>query len=515
LAGRKSYQKYDFLRFELSQEPFAGGMTFPICFAMLTPCETTDDSAQPPAASWTGIEAMSAIAKTQDDEPISESAAFADLVKWSADRPAWQKDALRRLVQNGALIDADIEVLATLCLTPNGAHEPFSSDHVAAESTTADPITLRAIDRPKGINALAADQRLEFAREGLTVIYGDNGSGKSGYVRVLKHACRTRDGKLSILRDVEDTASTPQSADITFARGAVEELFAWTPQVAGHADLPSVSIFDSRSANIHVEKTNAVAYIPQPMRVLEALAVVCDAVKDKLNAQLTALKAQTPRAISTPTLRDDTAAGLYVRQLSDKSNIAQLDLLSALTDDEAKRLTTLEADFAQDPKRAVDRINGQRSRLQEAVGKIEKLIEGVRNDAFVSRDALEATHAAKAEAALAASEALFAASPLPDVGQAAWRTLWEAARAYADGVAYPEKTFPEAAADEGLCVLCQQPLGADAVERQATFEAYVSRLLPTLDRRREADMLSCIRPVCRRRRLNLGRPRAALPSRAP
>lgn len=27
----------------------------------------------------------------------------------------------------------------------------------------------------------------------MTVIYGDNGSGKSGYSRVLKRACRTRD----------------------------------------------------------------------------------------------------------------------------------------------------------------------------------------------------------------------------------------------------------------------------------------------------------------------------------
>ena len=99
--------------------------------------------------------------------------------------------------------------------------------------------------------------------------------------------------------------------------------------------------------------------------------------------------------------------------------------------------------------------------------------------AFANRDSLAATHTAKAEAAQAASEALFAASPLPEVGQAAWRALWEAARAYADGVAYPDKAFPEAAADTDLCVLCQQPLSEEAVERRITFECYVKGVTRT------------------------------------
>jgi hypothetical protein len=33
-------------------------------------------------------------------EPMTETTAFQELVKWSAERPAWQRDALRRLIQN-------------------------------------------------------------------------------------------------------------------------------------------------------------------------------------------------------------------------------------------------------------------------------------------------------------------------------------------------------------------------------------------------------------------------------
>ena len=52
----------------------------------------------------------------------------------------------------------------------------------------------------KGVNALAEDQTLKFA-PGLTIVYGDNGAGKTGYIRILKQACRAR-GQEEILGNV-------------------------------------------------------------------------------------------------------------------------------------------------------------------------------------------------------------------------------------------------------------------------------------------------------------------------
>ncbi len=37
-----------------------------------------------------------------------------ELLEWSQDRPAWQRDALRRLVLNGDLSDDDISTLADI-----------------------------------------------------------------------------------------------------------------------------------------------------------------------------------------------------------------------------------------------------------------------------------------------------------------------------------------------------------------------------------------------------------------
>lgn len=273
-------------------------------------------------------------AQSTNEETLTENLAFAEVLAWSATRPAWQRDALRRLVQSGILGSEEIDELLEICLDPALPHTPLSDADVSSQSILGAPVSVLRIENPTGVNALAFDQKLEFAQAGLSIVYGDNGSGKSGYVRILKHACRTRDRNNKILRDVEDAAATPQTANIVFLRGATEDQFAWSPEAPSHADLPSISIFDSRSANVHVEKTNAVAYIPQPMRVLEALATACDQVKAKLDDRLAAINAKTPLAIKEPQLGADTAAGAFVRSLSTKSSIAQLDLLAQLSEAE-------------------------------------------------------------------------------------------------------------------------------------------------------------------------------------
>jgi len=409
---------------------------------------------------------------TTPSAPLTEKAALADLLAWAEKRPAWQKDALRRLVTGETLDDQAIAELTELCLDPTRTHAPISQSHFVAETSTAEPISLVSIKNPTAINALASQQELSFEPSGLTVIYGDNGSGKSGYVRVLKHACRSRDEKFAIHRDLEDKTDTPQSAEIRFARDANIEQFNWTPDGEPHSDLPSVSIFDSRSASIHVESTNEVAYIPRPMRLLEALADASDRIKAALDGKIATLKGQVPLAISNPPLSKETAAGSYVFGLSAKSNIPQLDKLAELSEQETARLTTLETDFAQDPRRAVTRLENQRGEVDRIQTALQALIGATNAAAFVDIGRLRKTHGDAVEAASVASQQLFSASPLPDVGQAAWQNLWEAARTYADTVAYPGKTFPSSEPDT-LCVLCQQPLSAEAIARQQTFESFV------------------------------------------
>ena len=409
-----------------------------------------------------------------DVERLTHQGALLEIVQWSVSRPMWQRDALQRLVTAETLTDADVDELTAICMGEAPARKALQASVVGEDPSSTKPISLHSIHDCVGVNALAPEQGLTFQPSGLTIIYGDNGSGKSGYVRVLKHACRTRDQKQKIIRDIADANQTPQSAKITICKaGVISDPFGWSPEGPRHPDLPSISIFDSRSANVHVEETNDVAYIPTSMHILAGLANACDKIKLRLDARLQALSNQTPIAIKKPTLKATSAAGHFLNTLSAGSNLKQLQILATLSGRELQKLRTLEVDLALDPQRAATRLNKIKSRFDDQCERLRGMIECSDELAFRNRDKLVNDLSAKNDAARLASGELFATAPLPDIAHATWLSLWEAARQYSDRCAYPAKTFPEAEAGHDVCVLCQQPLSELAVARRHAFESFV------------------------------------------
>ena len=404
--------------------------------------------------------------------PYTETSALRDILDWSRDRPEWLKDALRRLTVGGELSDRDIDELEAICLGIEDDASPLTEEHIAPQRLVGKPVAITGLRDLVGVNALASGQGLTFAASGLSIVYGDNGSGKSGFVRVLKSACRSRDDKTSILPDVNAADDDPQSAGIEFQVAGKADTYEWHPEHGDHADLPAVSIFDARSANTHVQKTNNVAYVPFAMALLDRLGRTCDQLRSRVTASIDTLAAQTPVAIKKPALDRSTAAGAFLHGLSAKSSPAALDLLIALSDEEKSRLSSLDGDLAQDPAKAAEKLRARDARLESSLAALNRLVGAVEGGKFATLHRLESDAEGTSAAARLASDSLFGEAPLPGVGSDAWRLLWEAARGYSDEVAYPGRTFPAPVEDE-RCILCQQPLGDDALRRQMAFETFV------------------------------------------
>jgi len=74
-------------------------------------------------------------------------------------------------------------------------------------------VTLRSIGEAEHVIALDREQELTFVETGLTVVFGYNGSGKSGYGRILRRTCRSSEKGPAILPNVLD--GTAASCDET------------------------------------------------------------------------------------------------------------------------------------------------------------------------------------------------------------------------------------------------------------------------------------------------------------
>lgn len=403
---------------------------------------------------------------------MTEAQALASIVAWSVDSPSWQRDALRRLATGNPLASAEIDELVAICKSQVAAI-PLTTDSFRDPARVQGPVNLRRVHNVNHVNALAPDQRLAFQSSGLTIIYGDNGSGKSGYSRILKKACRARTpNREDIIPNIYEAAPGVPTATIDYTIGAADHSCVWRLGTPGDAALTAVSVFDSRCASIHAEEANDLAYTPFPLKLLASLAQLCKSVKDKLAGEVTTIKAQTPRAISAPACSPTSAVGRLLAGLAASTKPATVEALATLSQAELNRLAQLTADLAGDPARAARQLTMLKAKVDSQVAALDRLFTTL---ASADDDALRclagARDAAK-QAAEAASGVLFRDESLPAIGGDAWRALWESARTYSEADAYPARPFP-ATGPGDVCVLCQQVLAPEAASRLNRFEAFV------------------------------------------
>lgn len=403
----------------------------------------------------------------------TEAEALANILAWSADSPDWQRDALRRLATQATLEPGEIDELASICKGDNPAI-PLEAGHLRGPNHDQGEVCLRQVYGVQHVNALAPNQRLTLRRVGLTIIYGDNGSGKSGYTRILKKVCRARmHGRAEeISPDIYDAAPGTPSATIEYAISGQNRTCAWQLGQAADTALSDISVFDSHTANVYVDDTNDVAYTPFPLKLLGTLAQLCKSVKEKLVTEIAQIKAQTPEAIRTPACSRDTAVGKLMAQLTANTPPATVEALATLTKAEQDRLAQLTVDLAGDPARASRQLAAMKAKVDEHIARLDRLFASISDDTANNLRSLAVDSVAARQAAEAASRTLFRDEPLPQIGSEVWQILWASARAFSDKEAYPERRFP-VTAPGSVCVLCQQELTPVAADRLNRFETFV------------------------------------------
>src|SRR5215470_3919748 len=96
----------------------------------------------------------------------------------------------------------------------------------------------------QAINALPPSAALTFSR-GLTVVYGCNGAGKSGFARILSNVCFSR-ARHQILPNVyKPGAEGVPNANITVICGNQVETRLALAEAREDADLKRIAVFDT------------------------------------------------------------------------------------------------------------------------------------------------------------------------------------------------------------------------------------------------------------------------------
>jgi len=205
--------------------------------------------------------------------------------EWLTQRPKWLKVASKRLLESGDLSGASISDLAVLCQQESNNEFPdidFSIPAGAFDAHDSDEIRLSSISQVCGVNKLAPRTPLDFGKSNVAVIYGHNGSGKSGYVRLLNHVCGARDCiRGQIHKNVFSSEDTEQKAKVSFLKNSIPSEHEWTGSGTCE-DLCSVDIFDTSFGRVFMGSEDEVSYEPPVLSFFSRLIDVCEKVAAKL-----------------------------------------------------------------------------------------------------------------------------------------------------------------------------------------------------------------------------------------
>ncbi len=356
-----------------------------------------------------------------------------EILQWSQDRPMWQRDALRRLVLNGDLFEEDVLKLTEICKSAYGLAEQQDSSPLGEEDVpnkaVGEPVSLSSIFHHRGVNALAEDQTLKFG-PGLTIVYGDNGAGKTGYIRILKSACRAR-GQEKILGNIT-SGTTPLAPVIavSYKVGAETDLREWA---GGEKDefISRVSVFDTQCAAVYLTEKTDVAFRPFGLDLFDKLVKACKAVGMKLETEQKAL-ATSVLATVQATIPEGTAVARFLANISSLTRPDAVQALAQLSSEEEARLALLEKSLldlqANDPEKMVRELTLRVGRVQTLVRHLKELEVALSDESvkFVLNARTEGLR--KSEEAKRLREVTFPRGLLPGTGTEAWTTLWEAAR---------------------------------------------------------------------------------------
>jgi len=398
-----------------------------------------------------------------------------EFIEWLEEQAIWVKDAALTYYETGKFIEKDVKRFATECIEEASGIKraiDISKLNILTRDDRSD-FAVKSINNIMGVNALAAGKCLEFGKCGITVVYGENGAGKSGYIRIFKKLADAK-YKEELKENVYFAKKEKQSCDVSVIHEGVEETLKCDLSKNGeHPLLKDVDIFDTRISKAYVESAKEASYEPWVFSMLSAIAKVAPEVKEEIERRKTEEKSveivipqelveidicQTLLNVTEKTELADEFFNWGVEQeeeLVKKEKESNIDAISASIENLRKEIEQLEALHKYIAQFKVFFSKANVEKIQNA----QKLLESAKEEQQAAQILFEDT-----------------AGELDkrSVSNQAWINLWKAAKKYYNSFLKSEGII-EYTNEDGKCPLCGQIISAEHyVHRMQSIDEYIN-----------------------------------------
>ncbi len=312
---------------------------------------------------------------------------------------------------------------------------------------------LEEIDGLDGINAIPNTASLIFGSQ-LTIIYGRNGAGKSGFARLIANACFSR-YKPAILGNIYDNVAPPvPTAKFHISLdGQRQEALVFSP-TSDHAELKRISFFDITVAHQRVSEASPFEFKPSGFDIFPEMARVYAQLTTRLYGDIQSRTRDTKFSESFIGLETDASKSVaFVNATTDLTTVQNLAVYGpsekARLEEIDKQLTALKS---KSQKEVLAALRQARIDLENLGVKIIGIGETFSSLKAISRVELSKNAKAAADTATALGSEQFKRAFFKAVGTVEWQNFAKSAHVLArvENVTYPN------AGDH--CLLCERPL---------------------------------------------------------
>lgn len=421
----------------------------------------------------TGRDRTDVLTGETEQEEIDSTSAAADprqtLAAWANGQAEWIRQIVRKVIGSSrALSEQDIDLAYELFRQEKAIDqrtlpiEPPLAVDPAAESAEA-PLTITRLSEVRGVNALVSGAVIE-PHDGLTILYGENGTGKTGYSRIFKALAGSRTADAQILSDVSQAAPESQRALVDYRLGTADLQFEWTGQ-SGQAPFTRMSIFDSPSVNFHVDAELEYVYQPMALALFEHISSAIRAVQTRITETAKELAAGSPSLLSHIP-RESTVYPL-VESLGASTDLASLEAKADRAAEPEERIQAQQRVVAALEANAIGAELAIRQHTERVLAQAESGAHTLNYFDATKLDALRAKLADLESDYATFRSTLFGAANLPAEPEENWNAFVRA------GDAYRSHLESVGAHNAGLCDYCRQPLDGPAADLLSKYREYL------------------------------------------
>ena len=401
---------------------------------------------------------------------------YLNFYNWLKSQPKWLQDAAWRIYNNKKIEYNQIEIYKEMC-KKQAANEDVQ--HNSLEATTVVPsntITTTSINilfDITGVNALSEKASLTFGENGITVVFGLNGAGKSGYMRIFKKVCNHPCAEIIQPNVFKSGNTTEPTCKFRITHnGEQTDYLCHLNKIDEITPLRKCDAFDTKISSAYIEDKNSVSYEPFVFSVLSELAKVASNIENSLETEL---KGYLPIDIGIPKEFQAVKSTNFLYNINEKTIIPS-DFLVWSDEDEKELLGVTELLSTNDLEQQLQWHTKKKQNISSVSELIKELNLSISPENLIIIKDLYSKYKI-AEQTYNSAKNMFSDKATNEdnisMSSEVWRQLWSLAKKYYDDVLFTCTGIPFAS-ENSICPLCHNKIEGELFDRFISVNDYIN-----------------------------------------